>query len=82
MTLKHPFTAIISGPTGSGKTVFTLSVIEHCKYLISPPPDQIVWCYGVYQKTFDSIKNVRFHEGLPDINDFNREIKTLLIIDA
>lgn len=81
MTLKHPFTAIVSGPTGSGKTMFTLKVIEHCKYLISPPPDQIVWCYGVYQKTFDTVRNVRFHEGLPDVNDFNREIKTLLIID-
>jgi type IV secretory pathway VirB4 component len=28
---KHPFTAIIAGPTGSGKTVFTFNMIENAQ---------------------------------------------------
>ena len=79
--LKHPFTAIISGPTGSGKTVFTLKFIEQASSMINPPPDEIVWCYGIYQSSFDDVKNVKFQEGLPDIKDFDKNVKTLLIID-
>lgn len=41
----------------------------------------MIWCYGVYQKFFDDVKNVEFCEGLPDIESFDGKQKTLLIID-
>lgn len=81
LTWKHPFTCLISGPTGCGKTQFTIRLIQHAKSVIEPPPDKILWCYGVYQKAFDKLQNVDFHEGIPDIATFDGSQKTLLILD-
>jgi len=83
MTLpfKHPFTCLLAGPTSSGKTVFTVKVIENASTLIDPSPEKILWCYGVYQNFFNSLKNVEFHEGLPDIEQFDGKNRTLLVID-
>ena len=78
---KHPFTATIAGPTGSGKTVFTIRFINEAKNMITPPPEKIVYCYGEYQPSFIMMPGVVFNEGLPDIKDFDGKQRTLLIID-
>ena len=71
---------IVAGPSGSGKTVYTRKLVENPS-LIEPPPQRIVWCYGAYQKFFNDLKNVEFHDVLPDINSFDGVQRTLLIID-
>ena len=76
---KHPFTAIVCGPTGSGKTSFVLKFIANVAIIMSPQPKRIIWCYGVYQSAFDSVRNVEFHEGLPDAEALKPN--TLLILD-
>jgi hypothetical protein len=81
MSLKHPFTCIVAGPSGSGKTVFTTKLIENASTLLEPPPQRILWCYGVYQNFFNNIKNVEFHDGLPDLETFDGVQRTLLILD-
>ena len=79
--LRHPFTAIVAGPTSSGKTHFTLKLIRQSQTLITPPPDRIVYCYGIYQNIFDNYPDVEFHDGLPELSMFDGEKKTLLILD-
>ena len=79
--LEHPFTAIVAGPTGSGKSMFTIKLIENAKEMIEPAPQKVVWCYGIYQKFFNKLKNIEFHDGIPDLNMFNGEQRTLLIIN-
>ena len=83
MTLKlqHPFTAIVAGPTGSGKTVFTTKLIENANQMIEPAPQRVVWCYGVYQSFFTNLNKVEFHDGMPDLNMFDGVQRTLLVID-
>ena len=81
LTWKHPFTCIVSGPTGCGKTNFTLKLIHHSKTVISPAPEKILWCYGAYQDGFNGVKGVEFHEGLPDLSIFDGAKRTLLILD-
>ena len=82
LPLQHPFTAIVSGPTGSGKTVFTLNFIKHSRLLVEPAPEDIVWCYGIYQNAFDNVPpNVKFVQGLPDMDAFTGDRRTLVIID-
>ena len=78
-SLQHPFTALVCGPTGCGKTQFTSKVIT--SNIISPAPEEILWCYGVYQDIFHSLVNVHFNEGLPDLKNFDGSKRTLLIID-
>ena len=81
LKLKHPFTCIVAGPSVSGKTVFTTRLIENSKILIEPAPDRILWCYGIYQTFFSDVKNVEFHEGLPNLDNFDGKQRTLLILD-
>ena len=81
MKLQHPFTAIVAGPTGSGKTVFTTKLIENANQMIEPAPQRVVWCYGVYQSFFTKLNNVEFHDGMPDLNMFDGVQRTLLVID-
>ena len=76
---KHPFTAIVAGPTGCGKTVFTLKFITLASG--TPVPEKIIWCFGVYQDEFNKYPDIDFREGLPDPNTFDGTTKTLLVID-
>jgi len=81
LPLKHPFTSLIAGPTGSGKTQFVFRLIENADKMIRPSPARILYCYGVYQPLFAKYPTVEFQEGLPDISKFDGKEPTLLIID-
>ena len=78
---KHPFTCMVAGPTGSGKSVFTFKLISEAYDQITPPPEKILYCYGEYQSVFADYPQVTFHEGLPDNNEFDGKHRTLLILD-
>ena len=39
--LQHPFTAVVAGPTGSGKSQFVLRLIDNASEMIEPPPTRI-----------------------------------------
>ena len=77
----HPFTCVISGPTGAGKTVFVKKFLQHVNVLMSPPPQEIVWCYGEWQSGYESLPEVTFQEGLPKIEEYHDGKRRLLIID-
>ncbi|GBO29614.1 hypothetical protein AVEN_268086-1 [Araneus ventricosus] len=63
--LQHPFTMVMAGPTGCGKTYFVRDLL-HCKReMFSPVSDKIVWFYGIHQPLYDNIPEVTFVEGLP-----------------
>ena len=79
--LKHPFTSVVAGPTKSGKTRFVFRLIENADTLINPPPERIVYCYGEFQPIFAKFPAVEFHEGLPDVNQFDGRKRVLLILD-
>ena len=79
--LAHPLTCIVSGSTGSGKSVSTLKLIEHAQEIISPPPERILFCYDDYQKIFDNYPGVEFHDGWPEVSSFDGKKRTLLVMD-
>lgn len=68
--LKSPFTAMLAGPTGSGKTELIKRLIYISQEVSTPPPSEIIYCYGIWQSSFDyisSLPNVTFHEGMIDV---------------
>ena len=77
----HPFSANHCWTIQFGKSMFCLHLIRNARKCIAPPPERIVYCYIVYQPLFDQFPNVEFVEGLPDLNMFDGNKRTLLIID-
>lgn len=79
--LQHPFTMVISGPTGSGKSFFVKDLIHYKGEMFSTVPDKIIWFYGIHQPLYDDIADVTFVEGLPcNYREFLGN-NTLFIID-
>jgi hypothetical protein len=66
--LKSPFTAVVTGPTGSGKTRLLLRLINSSDSVCTQPPIDIIYCYGEWQPSFESIENVTFYDGMIDID--------------
>ncbi|XP_035216111.1 uncharacterized protein LOC118189592 [Stegodyphus dumicola] len=79
--LQHPFTMVISGPTGCGKTYFVRELLKYKEEMFSTIPDKVVWCYGIYQPLYNDIPNVTFVEGLPIKYQEYLGSNTLFIID-
>jgi hypothetical protein len=79
--LKHAFTCTVAGPTSSGKTWFVFRLIKHVESMKTPPPENIVYCYGEFQPTFAEFPAIEFQEGLPSVDQFDGRQRVLLIID-
>ena len=43
---EHPFTSMIAGMTGSGKTAWVRSLLQQASETIYPAPERIVGCYS------------------------------------
>jgi len=71
LSFKHPFTGIIAGPTGSGKTVLLRRLLINSGNVFSgfqKEPIRILWAYGVWQDLYNvPVQNVsiQYIEGLP-----------------
>ena len=84
--LNSPTTAIISGPTGSGKSTFIFRILENVSVIFKDKVAKIYYFYTVWQSLFERFhnKNVTFIKGLPNediiqkISDSNHN---LLILD-
>jgi len=81
--LKHPFTAVVAGPTGCGKFQFVPLLIDNAHEMIEAATTRILYSYGEYQHRFSSYPQIHFREGLPELNDevFDGREPTLLIVD-
>ena len=70
--LKSPFTCVVAGPTGCGKTVLVRKLLA--SDLIFPRPRKVIWCYSDCQSAYEEV-NAKFVEGLTE------EDCDLIIID-
>ena len=87
-TLRHPFTCIVAGPTGCGKTRWVRTLLEKAGTYIDPPPERIFWFYGEYQSDYAALKtalpHIDFVEGLPSEEDIKRidpNRRNVIVID-
>lgn len=72
---ESPFTCIMAGATGSGKTSLLYQILKYGKHMFTSEPKKIIYCYGVYQHLYDDMKvtlpHVQFFEGLPSRDDLD-----------
>jgi hypothetical protein len=75
----HPFTSVIAGPTGSGKSMFVRRFVHNIKHMMTPKPDRISWCDGEHQTLHGTVEGVEFQQGLPDMDNLDPRGKYLII---
>jgi hypothetical protein len=85
MKFKHPFTALVAGPTGSGKTVLVRRFLKNHSTLFHNIQNvKVLWCYGIWQKLYEEkIKGVyiTYIAGLPSEADIMNGKPNVLVID-
>lgn len=81
MTWKHPWTSLICGPTGCGKTFFVKRFLRYLGEMSDTPFARILFFFGEWQPTYAELgKNIEFHEGIPRLNDFADDPRPKLVI--
>ena len=70
MYFKAPFTCIVVGATGSGKTQLVKKLISHRADIINPPPKTVLYCYGELNETVleHKQKGIEIYNGIPDVD--------------
>ena len=78
---KHPFTCIVAGPTGCGKTTFVTRLLRNSSTMIDPSPERVTWYYGEWQSADENldIPNMRLEEGLP--TSFDASKRNIVVLD-
>ena len=92
---EHPFTCMIAGMTGSGKTAWARSLLQKASEAICLPPERIIWCYSQWQSAYTEILvamlHIEFVKGIPtaleqdsylDVNKRNLIVFDDQMIDA
>ena len=77
-----PFTLILSGSTGSGKTKWLTKFLDNLEDLVDEKYKQILYCYGEINPTVLSLKNkgIEIFHGVPDEKIIREKEKPLLLI--
>ncbi len=76
--LKISSVLIVTGPTGSGKTTFTIDLLKDANNLFDKPPKRYIWHYGeIKPKGLPPFVQVK--QGLPEPDEIHR--KTFLVLD-
>lgn len=83
--LRHPFTALVAGPTGGGKTVLVRRLLKNHRYTFAgfPPFIKVLWCYGqwqdLYKQPIGATVKVEYHEGLAS-EDVTKEKECHIVV--
>lgn len=77
-----PFTLIVSGATGSGKTQWLMKFLDHYEELIEPPPVKILYCYSEMNDSIIELmrRGIEVHNGVPSQELIQSQPKPLLLI--
>ena len=70
LKLHHPFSMLVAGPRGTGKSEFVKQLLSLKCYITTNPPERTVWFYGRHQSDLfrsltQEIPSIEFYEGLP-----------------
>ena len=78
---KHPFTCIVAGPTGCGKTTFVARLLRNASTIIDRSPVRVTWYYGEWQSAYENlaIPNLHLEEGLP--TSFEASKRNIVVLD-
>ena len=74
-TFQHPFSMMVVGPSQCGKTHFVQQLLTSPRIAFpDKKPVKVYWFYNQWQPIYEDIrrvlkKNIRFAQGVPDLNE-------------
>jgi len=85
---KHPFTMIVSGSTGSGKSEWVIKFLNNLKEMSSEKISMILYCYGELNSNILQMQrkgsvgdiSVIVHAGMPSEDIIKRQANGMLLI--
>ena len=80
LPFQHPCTLLIAGPSRAGKSCFVNRLLLHRDKMFTIQFNEIVWCYGAAVPNL-TVPNIKFHHGIPDMETFQIQPNSLLILD-
>ena len=73
---KHPWTCMLSGPTGCGKSVFVQKILKYIDSVNNTGFDRIILYYGEWQSGYRDLgKDIELREGFLQSNDWVNDPK-------
>jgi len=76
---------MVCGPTSSGKTYLVRNLLKyHSDVCYKLPSNKVIWCYGQSQSLYNEAipnVNVKYIEGLPNVDVLQEQKPALVIID-
>ena len=87
MKFKHPFTAVVAGPTSCGKTSLVRDILGHfqCCTTIDKTSITVLWCYGQWQNCYENavsdLVNIKYHDGVPTTELLESTEPNIVILD-
>lgn len=86
LRFKAPFTAIVAGPTSSGKSTIVFRLIKYRNEMIDCEMKEVIYCLppGQQIKIPDFIqadRKVKFRSGIPDFSKINDGKPRLVVLD-
>lgn len=85
LKFKHPFTAMVAGPTGSGKTYLVRDILlNHSTVMHAMPKFKVLWAYGQWQSLYTEKVNgvsISYVEGLPEQSAIEECSPSLIVVD-
>ena len=80
LALITPFSLVLAGPSGSGKSKFLFDLIDNLDTCTKPKIEKVIFIYGVYQELYKKYPNIHFTDNLEYMKVRPSE-NTLLILD-
>ncbi|KAJ8665681.1 hypothetical protein QAD02_007343 [Eretmocerus hayati] len=80
---QYPWTAVLGGATGSGKSCFVQRLIKHIDTISDTQFARIILHYSEWQDGYKELGDrIEFHESLPELSDYACDPRPkLLIVD-
>lgn len=63
--LRPPFTALVCGSTGAGKTTFVKNLLRNMNHICDRPAGKTYFFYKEYQQGYEQMQNVELVQGMP-----------------